>query len=492
MIMEMPALLTTDLEVYRDSKTDEELLQRLTSHPENLLSFFKVAADDETWSLKHPLVMQEILKSLTNKSFENRLEMENIKQIQTKIQDHISILDSYLPLDLIVEVEATEVHVNSLLFSAASFFMQNLIRHECFEVKSNKLMLADVSLDTFKLMLEFVKTGESADLWKKKSDEIITIRHQINRFGLDQLSMNCEDILKRYINQDTALSMLIQAHLDKWRLLRHYCYSYINGLFYGLKFHETGINFLAFEFLEFKENSMTIFTQVNSLITHLIVSGALIESDEFEFVVNQCPQLIHLNISMSNKFSEKIMNVPNLLELDISSCNWLNDMNLSRILNKFSGLKLLSLIDNMQLDYKAFGMLSKLRDLTDLNISRNPQIHDEEFKIILNASPQIRGLDCSDCKNIGDAGFYELTRSLKHLIFLNLQNCQISDGILAEIAVKCNFLESINLKNCKKLADRAILEFVKHSKPLKTIIINRERLFPAIKQLKPYVNTVSD
>ncbi len=490
--MEMPALLPIHLEVYKDSLTDEELLQRLISHPENLLSFFKIAADDETWSLKHSFVMQELLKSLTLKSFENRLEMKDIKQIQKKIQEHISVLDSYLPLDLIVEVEANGFQVNSLLFSASSFYMQNLIRHECFERKSNKLLLDDVSLDTFKMMLEFVKTGESADLWKKKSDEIITMRHQINRFGIEQLSMNCEDILKRYINQDTALPMLIQAHGDKWLILRHYCYSYINGLFYGLKFQETGINFLAFEFLEFKESSMTIFNQVNSLITHLIVSGALIESDEFSHVVNQCPQLIHLNISMSNKFSEKIMDVPNLLELDVSSCNWLNEMNLSRILNKFSGLKSLSLIDNMQLDYKAFGMLSKLKYLTDLNISRNPQIHDEEFKIIVNTSPQITGLDCSDCKNIGDAGFYEITRSLKHLMYLNLQNCQISDGILAEIAVKSNFLEVINLKNCKKLNDRAILEFVKHSKPLKKIIINRERLFPAIIQLKPYVNTLSN
>lgn len=487
----MPALLPTHLEVYRDSENDEELLQRLISHPENLLSFFKVAADDETWGIKHPLVMEEILKSLTVKSFENRLEMSDLKQIQKKIQEHISILDSYLPLDLIVEVESNGLKVNSLLFSAGSFSMQNLIRHDCFERQTNKLILDDITLDTFKLMLEFVKTGEFADLWKRTSDEIMTIRHQINRFDFMELSDECENILKRYINQDTALSMLIQAHHDKWLLLRHYCYSFVNDLFYGMKFHETNIEFFAFEFLEFKESSMMIFNQVNALITHLIVSGTLIESDEFSDVVNRCPHLIHLNISLSNKFSEKIMNVPNLLELDISSCNWLNDLNLSRILNKFSGLRLLSLVDNMQLDYKAFGMLSKLKDLTDLNVSRNPQIHDEEFKIILNASAQIRGLDCSDCKNISDAGFYELTRSLKHLMFLNLTNSQISDGILAEIAVKSNFLEFINLKNCKNLSDRAILEFVKQSKSIKKLVVNRERLFEKVKQLKPYLDIAS-
>lgn len=493
--MEMPAFLPAGLEEYRGVISDEELIQMLYSHSVNMFPFFIVAADDETWSSNHPFVMTELLKYLTRQAFDRRLEIQHIKQVQTKIHEHILLLDSYLPLDMILGVGGDEFHVNSLLFIAASPFFQDLIRHQLYDKKTNFLGLNGVSLTVFKAVLEFVQTGGVPDLWKNNEVELRDIHLQADRFGLIELGNSCEEVLKRYINHESVMPMLIQAHHDGWGLLRASCYQYINGLFYGVKFHDSNLESLVFEFLEFKERSLEIFDKIKDLITHLIVSGTLTEEEVFSAVIKNCKRLIQLNLSASNIFSEKIFDAPdNLAELDISSCNWLDEACLNRFFLKFTHLRALNLKDNNQLGFNAFGTLSKAKHLTDLNISRNFGIHDEEFKLIVQSCSQLTGLDCSECKKVEDKGFYELARNLTHLQILNLENCQISDGILIEIAVKLNFLESINLTSCKRLSDRGVMEFVKQSRSLKTLNINnihlRHETISEIKRLKPYLDLI--
>lgn len=478
----MPALLPQNLESYQSAKDEDELLQKLTPHVTDLIAFFKVAVDDEEWRVKHSSFIQKTLEVLTKHSFEDTLLLNDKISIQQKIHEHASFITLLLHSDITFEVDGEKFPVNSLLFSSASPYFQDFIRNK-------QSVLDGISIQTFRVIEEFVISGDVPDLWKIQENDLKKLHHDTSRLGLTGLGVLCENVLKRYITRDNVLVMLIQAHLDGWMVLRQACYDKINGLNLGFKFHETTIKFLAFEFFDYKANAMDVFNQVKHLITHLYVSGKLVDDKVFSDVVNKCPLLIGLNLGAADVFSERIFDAPrNLKELRISSCYWLEGRILKRIVDAFKDLKALDLSDNIQLDYNSWGMLSSLKKLVSLTISRNPQINDDDFKLICQACPQIIELDCSDCKRIGDKGFYELTRSLGSLIFLNLENSQISDGILIEIAVKSLFLEEINLTRCQLLTDRGFIEFVKQSRSLRKMICKqchiKEQTITEIKRQK--------
>jgi|GEM_PF-1585071 len=472
--MEMPVFLPSNLEFCRSASSEAELFNLTTLRFIDSLNFFKVAADDETWCEEHPDFIKKILLFFTDASFKDKLSAFSKAEVQQKIQEHYKILYPSLPLNISFNVEGNIIAENSLLFSSASLFFEMLIRNECLNKKASELKLTRISFDFFKIIEEFVTTGDASTLWKHEENVLKKLRGDISPFGLRKLEGLIEISLKRYIHQYNALSTLIGADHNGWIVLRHACYEYINEMKLGFMFHESTIKFLAFEFFEFNNSSIDAFKVVKSLITHLFFSGKLIEKQEFSEVVNQCPLLNYLNLAMSAVFSDRIFDVPGELPgLGLSSCNWLNKNSFRLIINKFSYLKELKLSDNIQLDYNTWGLISLLRNLSSLDISKNPQISDDDFRLIVQSTPRLVELNCSYCKKIGDKGFFELTRSLSYLIFLDLERCQISDGILIEIAVKSRFLEEINLTHCQLLTDRGILELVKQSRALKQITIKQ-------------------
>lgn len=479
----MPALLPPELEKYASSEDDESLLNLLNNRLNDASSFFIYAADDETWSLNHPQFMKNLFEMLTKACFDNKMELNSLQAIQKIIHEHYLSLYSYIPFDLSTEIGGSEFHLNSLLLFAAQ---PNFRR----SIKDRKLFLKNISLEDFKIIEEFINTGNVLDLWKYEESELQDILMTVKVLGLDELQYLCEQTLKKYITRDNVLVMLIDAHKNKLTLLKDACIDSFNRLDLGVRLHKTNPSFFEFEFLDFKENAREVFEVVKSLITHLILSGDLTEQTEFAQIVNACPCLIQLNLSGSSIFNEKIFEISEKLEeLDLSSCNYVDKALLNRIVTHFKNLKALALSDNIQLDYTSFTSLSKLKMLKRLDISRNPQIHDDELKLILQVLPQVIDLDCSDCKNIGDKGFFEIARSLSHLIFLNLERSQISDGLLLEIVIRSNYLEEINLSRCQRITDRGILECVKLSKALKTLVIRhchfKEDTFKEIKEQRP-------
>lgn len=489
--MEMPALLPSHLNVY-SSFNEESLFEELVKSPRDLMEFFIYAADDETWSDEHPKVMEQILHHFTGLVLEKKLQFSETQALQRKIQEHIKILNPYLPLNLIFEIDSNEISENSLLFMAASPVLHDLIYHEHKERKSSHIGLRDVPLEIFNVIEEFVKTGEIAALWKFNEQELKNIYAVSKKLKLKISGELCEIVLKRYLTRENVISTLIDAHVEEQTILRQACFDFIDELDTGVHFHQSDISYLVCEFLSFKTNAMTIFDQVKHLITHLIFKKDLDSTSEFSFTVNQCPRLIHLDLSQSLSFSRRIFDVPNhLAELNISSCHWLKASSLVSIFDHFKELKTLILSDNIELDYNSYTVLSKLKQLKSLDISKNPQIQDDDFKLILQACQSLIDLDCSECKNIGDAGFFEVARSATRLRFLNFERCQISDGILVEIAIRLPYLEKVNLTHCSLLTDRGILDFVKQANALKSITVKYCNILDStiteIKKQRPYI-----
>lgn len=486
--MKMPALLPPIFRHHEASIDDDALFEQLSKSLEDLTQFFIHAADDETWSLNHPVFMKKSLEMLTGSTLENKLDLNKIQKLKKSIHEHHQSLYSYLPFDLRAEIDGKFFQLNSLLLFGASESFRS-------SIKENNLILKNISLTHFKIIEEFVNTGRVDDLWKLDQIELTSMVMISKNLNLNELQYLCEHVLKRYITRDNILVMLVEAHNKGLQVLKDACIDSFNELRNGVKLYKTDLTFFEFEFLDFKQNALDVFEEVKSLITHLIISGDLTGESEFAKIVNACPLLIQLNIQSSSEFNERLFEISEKLpELSVSSCNWLDGPILSRIVTHFKGLKAIILSDNIQLDHTAFTHLSKLKLLRQLNISRNPQIHDDEFKLILQAVPQIIDLDCSDCKNISDKGFFEIARSLSHLIFLNLERTQISDGLLLEIIVRSNYLEELNISRSHRITDRGILESVKLSKALKVLIIRHchfsEGTLSEIKELKPSLKVI--
>jgi hypothetical protein len=494
--MEMPALLPTHLYGYSSLSNDDELYDLLIKNTHDLILFFEYAADDETWSEEHSGLMAKLMTMFTNLSYQNKLEMNEAKKVQHKIQQHYKILNAGLPQNVVFEVDGNKIPGNSLLFSVSSSYFHEYLWKNGFLKDKVNFRLDDTSLVAFKVVEEFVKTGEVPDLWKFSENELKSTLEDVNLFGLTDLNKLFEEILSRYITRENVLDMLLQAHSDKAVILRHACYNFINALHLSLVFHPSTPVYLKCEFLDFNENSLNIFNGLKGVITHLKVGGNLSENPQFSTILKECPRLIQLNLSQSKSFNEIIFEIKNLSELDLSSCNWLTAVILKQIVENFYKLKMLNLSDNIQLDYSGWGALATLKELLSLDISRNSQINDDTFKLILQSCPQLTDLNSSECKKVGDKGFFEISRCIFHIMFLNLENCHISDGILIEIAFKARFLEEINLNLCTNLTDRGILELTKQSSALKKVhlkgIALKHETSSNIMKMRPYLKIITD
>lgn len=485
--MEMPQFLPINLQKYQTFENEEVLLSELKKEPKTFILFLKSVIDDKAWHKNYTIFLEEALRFLTVLARENKLTDENLKEIQKKIINYPDLIAT-LPLDILLVVGGIENPANSFLFKAASPFFSDSIQNQV-SAENKKVILNGVSFDLFKMMEEYVLTENVADLWKKSQEELKEIRKKLAFLKMDAFGSLCEAILKRYLNRENVLETLLEAHKEGWADLKHDCFDFINSLSWGVKLHPSKPLDLIFEFLEFNDRSLIVFDKLKPFITHFIARNKLTEHAEFKSCLQACPLLIQLNIATSLTFNDTIFNAPsNLSELDLSSCIFLDATILGRIFSYFQDLKTLNISDNIQLNYTAFQHFTKLKKLTSLNISKNPQIHDEDFRLIVQSIPKVIDLDCSDCKNISDIGFFELSRGLKHLIFLNLERTQISDGLLIELGSRAFFLEEINLLRCPKLTPTGILKFIKQARALKYLMIaQREELILKIKKEKPYL-----
>lgn len=471
--MEKPVNLPEHLEKYLKSNNDNELFISLKSKDEELIPFLLFSMDDESFISDHQDFIKMSLQHLTELNRIGKIGESDLKNIRKRVIKQAHQLKNLLPLDLQLKVEDHLFSGNSLLYASLSPDFQSMIRH----TKDNTIVLEGITLKDFQFIEEFLFTDHVETLWKEDAESLKIMHQRVTEYGLDDLGILIEKVLKRYIERDNMILMLIEAHKNGWTLLRHSCYAFINGLNLGVYFHQSKPSVLAFEFLDFKWNALAIFDQVKEFITEYVISSDLNQENEFSRTINECPKLTRLNLAHTKNFDEKIFAFKkDLKELDLSSCRWLDVVRFQEIVSYYSALNFLSLSDNLQLNYRGFVQLSHLKYLRTLNISRNPEIRDEEFKLIIESTPHVIDLDCSDCKNITDRGFFELANHYEQLIFLNLASCAIKDGLLIEIAVRLRHLEEINLSKCSKLNDKGIYEFVMQSRALKTMILKEGQL----------------
>lgn len=493
--MELPILLPKDLDYVGIATDDRILLNLLVKIPQDLNIFFQYACDDETWSSKHTYFMKNILLWLTDQFFQDRWLWSFAQSAAQSIREHIHILEPLLPLNLtILYDKGRSAQVNSLLWGTGSDYLHTLIRQECRDKKKTILEVPELPEDVFPVIQEYLNSGNVKELWRKREPELIPILSIATEWGLSGLMELTEDILKKYMTLNNVCDRLIDSHENKWIHLRNACIEFINELNAGVHLDPEASEF-SFEFLDFREKALSYFEKLREHIERLVISRNLTENPEFSTVIHQCPRMKCLDISRSESFSDRFVDIPNTLEdLDVDKCAWLSNANIAKLLEICPNLTKISLASNTQITYSGWSALQKLRHLQSLDISRCFQITDEEFKLIMQASRMVTHLHVQECTKLTDQAFYELGRNMPKLTDLDLSRCNISDVALSSLVAHCRQLVTLTLVRCPKLTDRGIAEAARNAPFLQVLNITKCSMTPdtldEIKKLRPYLTVI--
>lgn len=503
--MILPAQVPASLRLYEEAESDERLFEKLSRKPEDLLFFFEYASADETWSEHHSAFMGMALNWFTTQFYENKLTLEIAGKIEALFRQHFYIQKLYIPLDLTVVSGKNSVLVNSLLLAMSSGTFRDMIRSQRTSSSLRKLTLDEIPYELLIQVIEYVSTGTVADLWKQEQSEIIKLLRLAVSLELPKLAEHCETVLKRYINRDNVVDKLVQAYKESWHLLKECCFQMINEMGLGVRvysveqrrvvFEEKEVSPLAFEFLNFGESALELFSKLSPYITHLNCSGPLTDESAFSMVVRACPQLIALDISRSRKYSDRLMDIPqNLQEIDLSKCLWLTDANLQKMISYSNQIIRLYLSSNVQLTFQGWVELLQYHRLKALDISRCSQINDEILALILKACEHLVEFDIAECKRISEKGFFDIPRHLHSVAILNVSRTNISDAALIDIATHCLELRSLDLTRCQSVSSKGILQTVKLAANLQEINISgcsiSDEDIAKLKERFPYLNVL--
>lgn len=494
--MKLPALLPKNLAYSAEAEDGLNLLNMLVKIPHDFIVFFEYACDDETWSGMHGDFMELAIQWMTNHFYQDKMLVETAQRAVSKIREHYHILYRYIPNNITFNVNGTALEQNSMFWAASSDFFRSLLRNECRDQNKTELTLDEVDRDVFDQIEEFIRTGTVKELWRKDQPKVFEVLRQATEWGLTDLMLFCEDILKRYIARGNVIDTMIMSHEEGWQMLKEACMDFINGLDVGVHFESGDPDHLAIEFLDFREDALDIFEGVHFHLTHLICGHNLTEQASFSDVVNRCPSMICLDISRSRTFSDRLVDIPESLEeLNVSKCLWLSNKNLENMIEICPNLSKITMSSNVQTDYAGWGLLRKLKKLNKLDISGCFQVNDEDFKIILQACRKVTHFYMQLCTGLSDEAFYELAKNIPKLTDLDISRCSISDAALIDLVTRCKQLYTLNLTRCTNLTEKGVIEAVRFAPNLQFLNITKCRL-PAlvvdnIKEVRPFLEVVS-
>lgn len=495
--MQLPALMYKSLRYAKEIATDDELFKKLVEKPPDLIKFLVKACDDETWALNHPAFMKQGIAWVTEQFFQDRLMMDFAQRVAKMLREHNSALEEFIPKNLTIKLKETDVQINSLLFGSASEFLREMVRRECRDRKRTVLQLKEISYQRFELVEEYVNTGLTLELVRKEKGMVVKILNLAMQWELDDLSIACQDMLKNYLTSENVFDTMIRAHVKRRLHLRAACYDFVNQYKLGYRFEDRGPDYMAFEFLEFTENSWEAFEKVRPYITHLICGGRTTEEADFVKALHACPKLLCLDISRSATFSDYLLEIPSTLEeLEASSCPWMNNANLTRLLEVCVQLSRLSLVSDVDITAEGWSALQKLERLRNLDLTRCSQVGDDELRLLLQACKGLIILSLEECRRLSDGGFIDIPKYNPGLTVLNLARTQISDLPLIDIATNSRFLNKINISRCEFITEGGVLELLRNARELREVNIvhcdiSKEGV-AALRKRFPYVKIISE
>lgn len=493
-IMQFPSLMPEKLRYCESARNEDELFSLLKEQGEDLVLFFEVASEDETWADEHASLMRRMLEWLTEEDFNERLEIGLNLRVAQAVRKHHSVLSSLLPKNIQIQLKDGFVAVNGLLLVKVSELFRHFLR-KCREMQKKSFSLPLVTLDIFSPICEFMVTGEVVNLWRKNPDELIALLRQSNAWQVHGVVELCEATLKRYIDQENVFEMLERGMKEHWPILKQGCIDFINKNREGVRLSSYGIDRLTVRLEKVSDEALEIFNKVRRIISDLACSDEVTGNPIFSQIVKKCPKLIAVDVSETTHFSNYFFDIPNTIQsLNVSQCFWITKETLKQLAAICPNITELLLANNSQLSYADWGELLKFKYLQKLDISLCHSIKDEDLAIILKACPALTELKLDDCDRIGQAGFFEIARLTPKLLILDLSRTNITDAAVVDIAMKCRSLHTLKVSRCEQLSEKSIISVIRYGQGLRHLDLTRCHLartfLDEIKQQNPQLEIV--
>ncbi len=476
-IMEWPDSLPIDLDYCRTLRGEEQIIASLLDHSdEHLIRFFEVVATNETWTAQHQPIVKGLLEWLTNEFSGKRLKVDFGKRAVAAIQPHIAILQSLLPQDLSIRIGKNTFKGNSLMWGAQSVYFQDIIERKYEPRKILNLAFPEVLPEIFKIVDEYITTGTVEYIWRRPLDQLMAILVQAGQWRLKGLIEICADVVRRYVNRDTATSILNTAQAYVLTALKDVCCEVLNHMSLGVIFEPGGEADLVVKIEELRELTLPMLIQVAPSITHLVLKEHVAEAFKIKDFLPKCVRIASFSMSGSKGFDPAILPLlPHLRELVLSNCSWLTNDLVKLFLTRLYGLKVIDLSENAHIGYLAFKTVSEQTSLetficvycaafeddflesvargcsmlTELRMAWCPKISDAGLRQLGILRPGLRVVDVSNCTKISDAGIHDLVRPCLQLRSLSMQYLPLvsEDGIL-KIPALCPTLKYLDIRLC--------------------------------------------
>ncbi len=462
-----PDFLPDELSLYDDS-LDKDLFLALTKNQKDLLTYFEYGIDDDPWARDHAQFIKLTLHWFAKQYYLGKVPESYAGMLAKLVQDHYSSLQPYLIFrpamfsTIRLQVEDEKFRVNSLLFGASSPFFKGLFS-SCFEKMTDDWILPAVKASVFNSIEEYINSGSIKDLWKQERDQVFDLTRQAKQWQLHKLEIECAEILKRYLTRENVLQAALDAHRQFLIPYKNKTIEFFNQQEHGLKFIPGHDSDFEVELLDYKQETLDLFEEMASTATHLAFNGDLSSAPEFGQLVVKTPRLIGIDLSGSKSYTGQFSYLPgHLLELNLSACSWLKPETLQEVSVKFPSLKVLELANNVHLNFQAWGILNRFRQLVSLNLSRCHQITDGDLKLIEKSLPHLNELSLEECRQVTNKGIVELLANCRSIVNLDISRSNLlTDKTLIEIGVQGGQIANLNIMHSKGYTDKGLLQLLR-------------------------------
>lgn len=360
-------------------RNDEELFEKLRANSAQLLPFFQVAVEDETWSEKHFRLIALLLQFLTRASLEGKLDPKTIKQIIDSFHKHRSLLASSIPKPVQLQFKEHTLQVNPLIALGMSSYLA--LRLEALP-QDKIVQIQNVPFEQAELLLLYLEQGYLHDLFRYQKTELEKLLQAAEAWGVAPLARECEKLLSRYIESGSLDESLLHALEEKRYLLAEEIVAKINAQQQGVRLSLVSGE-LCFEPLETHERVTERLGRLAPFIVKLKAQGMLPAQEIFWDWANALPRLRSLDLSGSEAIHERWLEGLEMIQtLDLSRCSWVNDALFAELCQRGPHLQELSLTYNTQLTSLAWPHLRHCKHLKSLDLCHLPSLSEQDLRII--------------------------------------------------------------------------------------------------------------
>jgi hypothetical protein len=464
--MQFPVFLPLELASYKKFNTPLEVFEALKSNLDDAVLFFEVGCEHESWCQQPDgkELMKLLFLWLTEMFFQRKLSLIQLELIANSVHGKYKMLEDILPLDISFKIGADSIPANSLMFGASSDLIRDIIWRQGLE-KNQTVVPLNVSPVIFEQFKEYIYTGIIEYLWKEEPKEILNVIRRAGQWHIAGLAEFSAAVFRRYFALHNVVEYLLMAHHEVLFSLKYEACSFLNKQGYGITLIPREANELDVEIEAFTDEGITILSEIGGILTHITCHSIALESEDFINLIKKKERLIGLNLADTSSIRSELIDIlPNVKDLNLSNCNWVNDGVMIRIIVRTAGLIHLKLAENIQLTFRTWGALASLPQLSTLDISECRNFDDDELDLLSTSSSHLVKLLIAGCTKITDKGIITLVKHCLLLEILSVARCTqlTKTGLLVAVTLGKN-LQRVDITGCGLPEDTE--EMIHHINP---------------------------